>query len=148
MQALQDKGFQIQNRPAFNILYLGINQKNEALKDVKVRQAINYAIDKEAVVKSSLPQGPSPRASSCPTWSSGYNPDVDRSIPYDVEKAKSLLKEAGQENLELKFAYPTGVSRPYMPTPEDTFRCSSPSSRRPGSRSRRSRPSGARTTWT
>ncbi|HSU35491.1 MAG TPA: ABC transporter substrate-binding protein, partial [Propionibacteriaceae bacterium] len=37
VQALQDKGFQIQNRPAFNILYLAFNQGNEALKDVKVR---------------------------------------------------------------------------------------------------------------
>ena len=51
VQALQDKGFQIQNRPAFNILYLAFNQGNEALKDVKVRQAINYAIDKEALAE-------------------------------------------------------------------------------------------------
>ena len=41
MQPLKDEGFQIQNRPAFNILYLAINQKNQALKDVKVRQAIS-----------------------------------------------------------------------------------------------------------
>ena len=40
VQPLKDAGFQIQNRPAFNILYLGINQKNKALQNVKVRQAI------------------------------------------------------------------------------------------------------------
>ena len=55
-----------------------------------------------------------------PDLVNGYNPNVT-TYEYDVEKAKSLLKEAGQENLTLKFAYPTGVSRPYMPTPEDTF---------------------------
>jgi peptide/nickel transport system substrate-binding protein len=38
-----------------------------------------------------------------------------------VEKAKALLAEAGQTGLTLEFNYPTGVSRPYMPTPEDTF---------------------------
>ncbi len=55
-----------------------------------------------------------------PDLVNGYNPNVT-TYEYDVEKAKSLLKEAGEENLTLKFAYPTGVSRPYMPTPEDTF---------------------------
>jgi len=120
VQALQDKGFQIQNRPAFNILYLAFNQGNEALKDVKVRQAISYAIDKEALLKASLPPGSKAAIQFMPDLVNGYNPKVT-TYPYDVDKAKSLLKEAGQENLTLKFAYPTGVSRPYMPTPEDTF---------------------------
>jgi peptide/nickel transport system substrate-binding protein len=120
VQALQDKGFQIQNRPAFNILYLAFNQQNKALEDVKVRQAINHAIDKEALLKASLPPGSKAAIQYMPDLVNGYNPNVTQ-YPYDVEKAKSLLKEAGQENLTLKFAYPTGVSRPYMPTPEDTF---------------------------
>ena len=65
------------NRPAFNILYLGINQKNKALQDLKVRQAIAYAIDKAAVVKSSLPEGIECRPrSSCPNLVEGYNDDV------------------------------------------------------------------------
>jgi peptide/nickel transport system substrate-binding protein len=55
VQALQDKGYQIQNRPAFNILYLAFNQATPALKKLQVRQALNHAIDKEAVLKSSLP---------------------------------------------------------------------------------------------
>ncbi len=120
VQALQDKGFQIQNRPAFNILYLAFNQANEALQDVKVRQAISHAVDKEALLKASLPPGSKAAIQFMPDLVNGYNPNVT-TYEYDVEKAKSLLKEAGQENLTLKFGYPTGVSRPYMPTPEDTF---------------------------
>ena len=120
VQALQDKGFQIQNRPAFNILYLAFNQSNKALQDVKVRQALNHAIDKEALLKASLPPGSKAATQYMPDLVNGYNSKVT-TYAYDVEKAKSLLKEAGQENLTLKFAYPTGVSRPYMPTPEDTF---------------------------
>ncbi len=120
VQPLKDAGFQILNRPAFNILYLGMNQKNEALKDVKVRQAITHAIDRAAVVKSSLPEGSIPAKQFMPDSVEGYN-DAVTEYPYDPEEAKSLLKEAGQENLELKFAYPTGVSRPYMPSPEDTY---------------------------
>lgn len=120
IQALKDKGFQIQVRPAFNILYLGINQKNKALSDVRVRQAINYAIDKDAVVKQTLPQGSIPAIEFMPDLVNGYNADVDK-YSYDPAKAKALLAEAGYSDLELKFAYPTGVSRPYMPTPEDTY---------------------------
>ncbi|WP_235750547.1 ABC transporter substrate-binding protein [Nigerium massiliense] len=120
VQALKDKGLQVMNRPAFNILYLGFNQKNPALKDVRVRQAINYAIDKDAVISQSLPEGTKPAIEFMPDTVSGYNPDVTQ-YKYDPNKAKALLKQAGQENLTLKFAYPTGVSRPYMPSPEDTF---------------------------
>ena len=101
-------------------MYLAFNQANQALKDVKVRQALNHAIDKEALLKASLPPGSKAAIQFMPDLVNGYNPNVT-TYDYDVEKAKSLLKEAGQENLTLKFAYPTGVSRPYMPTPEDTF---------------------------
>jgi peptide/nickel transport system substrate-binding protein len=120
VQPLKDAGFQIQNRPAFNILYLGMNQKNKALQDVRVRQAISYAIDKQGVVKSSLPPGSVAAKEFMPDLVDGYNDSVEE-YAYNLDKAKQLLKEAGQENLTLKFAYPTGVSRPYMPAPEDTF---------------------------
>lgn len=120
VQPLKDKGFQIKNRPAFNILYVGFNQATPALQDVRVRQAINYAIDKEAVLKQSLPAGSTTATQYMPDMVNGYNPDVTM-YEYNPEKAKQLLAEAGQSNLTLRFAYPTGVSRPYMPTPEDTF---------------------------
>ena len=120
VEPLKEKGFQIQNRPAFNILYLAFNQKNEALRDIKVRQALTHAIDRDAVLKSSLPPGSKPATQFMPDLVDGYNPSVTE-YPYDVDKAKQLLAEAGQESLTLRFAYPTGVSRPYMPTPEDTF---------------------------
>jgi peptide/nickel transport system substrate-binding protein len=97
-----------------------MNQKNKALADVRVRQAITYAIDRAAVVKSSLPEGSEPATQFIPPTVAGYNEQVE-DYPYDLEKAKQLLADAGQSNLELKFAYPTGVSRPYMPAPEDTF---------------------------
>ena len=117
---LKTAGFQIMNRPPFNILYLGINQKNKDLADPKVRQAIAYAIDKDALIKQALPEGSKAAINFMPENVTGYNAGVT-TYAYNPEKAKSLLKEAGKEGLTLKFNYPTGVSRPYMPTPEDTY---------------------------
>ena len=120
LEGLQEDGFQIENRPAFNILYLGMNQAVPELQDLKVRQAIAHAVDKEAVVTQSLPEGTEPAINFMPDSVAGWTDDV-RVYDYDPEKAKQLLAEAGAEDLKLQFHYPTGVSRPYMPSPEDTF---------------------------
>ncbi len=120
VQGLEADGFQIVNRPAFNILYLGMNQKAAPLNDVKVRQAIAHAIDKEAVISQSLPEGTTPATQFIPETVNGFNPDVT-TYDYDPEKAKQLLAEAGAEGATIEFNYPTGVSRPYMPSPEDTY---------------------------
>jgi peptide/nickel transport system substrate-binding protein len=120
LEGLEADGFQIENRDPFNILYLGFNQAVPELQDLKVRQAIAHAIDKDAVVSQSLPEGSQVAVTFQPETVVGYTEDVT-TYEYDPEKAKSLLKEAGKEGLALEFNYPTGVSRPYMPSPEDTF---------------------------
>jgi peptide/nickel transport system substrate-binding protein len=120
ISSLEEAGFQIENRPPFNILYLGMNQAVPELKDIKVRQAIAHAIDKDAVISQSLPEGSEPATQFIPETVAGYADDV-MTYEYDPEKAKALLAEAGASDLSLKFNYPTGVSRPYMPTPEETF---------------------------
>ncbi|NAZ76828.1 ABC transporter substrate-binding protein [Kineococcus sp. T13] len=117
---LEGDGFQIQNRPAFNILYLGMNQALPPLNDLKVRQAIAHAIDKEAVVKNALPEGTEVATQFMPSNVIGFNEDVT-TYEYDVDTAKRLLAEAGQANLTIPFNYPTGVSRPYMPNPETIY---------------------------
>jgi peptide/nickel transport system substrate-binding protein len=120
LDGLKADGFQIAQRPAFNILYLGMNQAVPELKDIRVRQAIAYAIDKDAVISQSLPDGTKAAQEFIPDLVEGYADDVP-TYGYDPEKAKQLLAEAGVQNFTLKFNYPTDVSRPYMPTPEDTF---------------------------
>ncbi len=117
---LKNAGFQILQRPAFNILYLGMNQKIKALSDLKVRQAISYAIDKDALIKQVMPEGTTAAVNFMPDNVTGWTSNVT-TYPYNPDKAKELLKEAGQENLTLEFNYPTGVSRPYMPSPEDIY---------------------------
>ena len=119
-KALAGEGFQVLDRPAFNILYLGINQKNPKLKDLRVRQAIAYALNRQQLVQTKGPGGTKVADQFMPDTVLGYAPDVQK-YDYNPEKAKQLLKEAGAENLTLNFYYPTDVSRPYMPNPQEIF---------------------------
>ena len=119
--ALSSAGFNVEVRPAFNILYMGINQKNNpALRDLKVRQAIAYALNRQQFVTSQLPDGAEVAKIYYPDTVDGWTDEVE---PYDhnAQKAKDLLAEAGQSNLTLNFWWPTEVTRPYMPDPKAVF---------------------------
>lgn len=118
---LRNDGEQVLIRPSFNILYLGINQKNNPkLKEPKVRQALAYGLNREQFVKSKLPEGAETATQFVPKAIDGYNENVTK-YEYNLQKAKDLLKEAGAEGMTLKFYYPTEVTRPYMPNPADIF---------------------------
>jgi peptide/nickel transport system substrate-binding protein len=120
--SLKKDGFNLVVRPAFNILYLGINEKNNPkLKDLRVRQAIAYAINREEIVRTQLPEGAQVATQFMPDTVAGYAASGVQAYPYDPARAKALLKAAGAEGLKLKFYYPTEVSRPYMPNPKDLF---------------------------
>nr|WP_211178044.1 ABC transporter substrate-binding protein [Pseudonocardia acidicola] len=119
--ALKSDGQNVLVRPPFNILYLGINEKNNpALKDLRVRQAIAYAINRDALVRNKLPEGAQVATQFMPSTVAGYAADVQQ-YPYDPQKAEALLAQAGASNLTLNFYYPTEVTRPYMPNPADLF---------------------------
>ncbi|GAB3460101.1 ABC transporter substrate-binding protein [Actinophytocola sediminis] len=120
-QGLKDAGHQLLIRPAFNIFYLGIGQKNvPQLRDLRVRQAIAHAIDREGLVKQQLPEGAEVAENFYPDTVSGWTDDVE-SYDYDPEKSKELLAAAGAQNLAVNFYWPTEVTRPYMPNPRDMF---------------------------
>ncbi|QSR31149.1 ABC transporter substrate-binding protein [Nocardioides sp. S5] len=119
--ALEDSGNSVEIRDAFNILYLGLNpEANPQLKDLKVRQALNHAINREQLVQTQLPEGAEVATQFMPKTVSGYNTEL-QAPEYDTEKAKQLLAEAGAEGMTLTFAYPTEVSRPYMPDPQKLY---------------------------
>ncbi len=118
---LEAAGNSVEIRPAFNILYVGLNAtNNEALKDVKVRQALSHAINRDQLVASQLPDGAEPASQFFPEALTGYNPDL-KPDAYDPELAKKLLEEAGQSDLTIEFWQPTEVTRPYMPDPANIY---------------------------
>lgn len=102
------RGLEIETSPSFKYTYLGFNLEHSVLKDRRVRQAIAYGIDREAIIEHKL--------GGLATLSTGmlapshwaYEPDVP-TYGYRPEKARELLDEAGypkegsKPRLELEF---------------------------------------------
>lgn len=119
--SLQDEGFQVIARAPFNVMYLGLNATTvPALKDLRVRQAIAWAINKQQIVDTLLPEGSETVSQFVPRSVDGYNTEV-AGYPYDPDRARELLAEAGQSDLTIQLWYPTEVTRPYMPEPKRFF---------------------------
>jgi len=107
-------------RPAFNIAYVGMNQSKPPLDNIKIRQAVAYALNKDALLKAKYPPGSQAAVDFMPPDVPGYNPDVAK-YSYDPAKAKQLIADSGVKNPTIEFWYPTDVSRPYMPDPAANF---------------------------
>ncbi|UTR12754.1 ABC transporter substrate-binding protein [Evansella sp. LMS18] len=77
--------------------------------DVRVRQAINYAIDNEALTENVLQGAATPTRTRVAPGNFGANPDLYDTYVYDVEKAQELLDEAGYgDGFEMTLHSPRG----------------------------------------
>ena len=79
--------------PYMGTYFYRINTENEVLKDVKVRKALAYSIDRQLLVDKVTKCGQIPAYSFTPPGTNGYQPTTE--IPFDPVLAKSLLDEAG-----------------------------------------------------
>lgn len=89
-------GLNIIEIPAHGIAYVGMNVKYEPLAKEKVREAIRYAIDYDAILRDVMRGEAIPLQTIIPTGYLGYNPS--RPFTQDLNKAKQLLAEAGYPN--------------------------------------------------
>lgn len=118
---LQEKGFNIVASEVTNqIWYYGVNLDDQsgALKDKRVRQALNYAVDRVGMADQLLLGQMYPLdgmiVPTSPLWKRG----LPSRYAYNPEKAKELLKEAGfAEGLTLKARIPTTGSSMLIPVP-------------------------------
>ena len=102
--AARDAGFEVTTAPSGMVgIYLADIDGTivPAMSDVRVRQALNYAIDREAITDSIYGEFGIPTTQFVPEGIGGFLPELEDAYPYDPEKAKELLAEAG---------YPDGFS--------------------------------------
>ena len=96
---------QFQSDPRFQVLIggtegktiLAINNKRKPLDDLRVRQAIAYAIDRKAIIDGAMNGLGAPIGSHLTPNDPGYV-DLTGEYPHDPAKAKALLKEAGRRD--------------------------------------------------
>jgi peptide/nickel transport system substrate-binding protein len=102
----RDAQYRIVETSDIGTQYLGFDQARDTLeastlkgrnpfKDVRVRRAIAHAIDTDAIIQKVLRGQGSSTGSFVSKLVDGYDPALDRKIPYDVARARALLKEAG-----------------------------------------------------
>lgn len=108
-----NSALQLIERPSMNIGYLGLTNTRPPFDNKLVRQAVNHAIDKQAIVDAFFGGRAQVAVNPMPPSISGYNDEIT-GYEYNPEKAKELLAEAGYDGAEIElWAMP--VPRPYMP---------------------------------
>lgn len=76
--------------------YIGLNYMKPPFNDVRVRQAVNYAVDRDDIVKNVFRGHAEPMLGPFPRSLPAFNTEME-TYKYNPEKAKALLKEAGYE---------------------------------------------------
>lgn len=94
-----------------NITHLGVNLQDPILKDRRVRQALAYAMDREAIIQNVLRGQAQPAWSVLPPSQWAFEPNVTV-YKHDPDQARRLLSEAGKSNLKLSLkTSPLSISR-------------------------------------
>ena len=98
----QYRQYQQVRKPTLGLLYLGFNTQRKPFDDQRVRQAFNYAVNKEAIVREITRMGGILATRVLPLGMPGYDPEL-QGYAYDPATAKRLLADAG---------YPDGAGFP------------------------------------
>ncbi|MEA2594054.1 MAG: peptide/nickel transport system substrate-binding protein [Thermomicrobiales bacterium] len=105
-----DPNLQLLQAPGYHIWWIGLNVHVPPLENVKVRQALNYAVDKQVIVDTIL-QGAATLTNGPIIAHSWANDPTVEPYPYDPERAKALLAEAGHpDGFSVKFWVPESGS--------------------------------------
>ncbi|THD41815.1 ABC transporter substrate-binding protein [Pantoea sp. R102] len=87
-------GVQLKQSPGAAVFWIDLNTQSKALSDVRVRQALNFATDQQALVKAVMFGYAQPANSPLAPVDANYDKAL-HDYPYDEQKAKDLLKAAG-----------------------------------------------------
>lgn len=100
------EGTTLEVSPSFRLDYVYLNHAKKPLDDKRIRLALNYAANREAIMKAvyfgygEIPNSYMPKVNF---WS-----DKVEKIPFDIEKAKQLVQEAGYDGTPIQLMVDTG----------------------------------------
>ncbi|MBI4278570.1 MAG: hypothetical protein HY660_08950, partial [Armatimonadetes bacterium] len=100
----RDPRFRLTDNRSVAMEYIAFNLAAKPFDDRRVRVAVAHAINVDDIVRRVYDGNVVPFAGGVQPSLQGYDPTV-RPYPHDVAKARQLLREAGQENLKVSFAY-------------------------------------------
>jgi len=110
----KDPQLNVLSKEGLNIGYIAFNVEKKPFDDKRVRQALNYATNKDAILKAVYQGNGQVAKNPIPPILWSYN-DAIKDYAYDPAKAKELLAQAGFPNgFELELWY-LPVTRPYNP---------------------------------
>jgi dipeptide transport system substrate-binding protein len=113
-----DPNLNVMEQAGLNVAYLAYNTQQKPFDDVRVRKALNMAINKKAIIDAVFQGTGIVAKNPIPPTMWSYN-DAIKDDPFDPEGAKKLLADAGVKDLHMKiWAMP--VQRPYMPNARRT----------------------------
>ncbi len=110
----KDPNIQVLEQPGLNVGYLAYNTTKKPFDDVRVRKALNMAINKKAIVDAVYLSTGVPAKNPIPPTQWSYNNAI-KDDPYDPAAAKKLLAEAGFPNGFTTDLWAMPVQRPYHP---------------------------------
>lgn len=109
----EDPEINVLEQEGLNVGYLAFNVEHKPFDDKRVRQALNMAINKQAIIDAVFQGAGKIAKNPIPPTIWSYNENT-KDYPYDPAQAKALLAEAGVTNLKTNiWAMP--VQRPYNP---------------------------------
>jgi len=110
----KDANVQLLEQPGLNIGYLAYNTTKKPFDDVRVRKAINMAIDKNAIISAVYLSTGVPATNPIPPTQWSYNKSI-KDDPFDPAAAKKALAAAGYPNGFTTDLWAMPVQRPYNP---------------------------------
>ncbi|NYZ12391.1 ABC transporter substrate-binding protein [Azospirillum sp. RWY-5-1] len=109
-----DPAVTVMEQEGLNVGYVAFNVSKKPFDDVRVRRAVSMAVDKKTIVDAVYQGAGKPAKNPIPPTMWSYNDKVE-DYPYDVEKAKKLLADAGLANGFEIDLWAMPVQRPYNP---------------------------------
>jgi peptide/nickel transport system substrate-binding protein len=104
-QLRANRDLDVNTAPSFRVIFIAFNVNKPPLDNAKVREAIDVAIDRQAITDKLLRGLGKPTGIMVPPMNIGYDPSF-KPVAFDPQKAKKLVAESGYDGTPIPIQYP------------------------------------------